>query len=103
MELGLAPSACEYIQMDVAINQGNSGGPVVNLAGQVVGISHMKALMSDGVSFAIPIDAAKRVIRQVPAPCRSPALCARVNVLPSARVPGGMLPGTAGALLVCER
>ena len=50
--------------MDVAISQGNSGGPIVNLGGQVVGISHTKALMSD-VSFAIPIDAAKHVIKQV--------------------------------------
>ena len=60
--------------MDVAINQGNSGGPIVNLGGQVVGISHMKALMSDGVSFAIPIDAAKHVIRQV-CPGRGVLLC----------------------------
>ncbi|KAK9806024.1 hypothetical protein WJX73_006407 [Symbiochloris irregularis] len=65
VELGLAPSAAEFIQLDVAVNQGNSGGPIVNLWGQVVGISNMSALTTNGISFAIPIDAAKAVIRQL--------------------------------------
>ena len=65
VELGLAPSAAEFIQLDVAVNQGNSGGPIVNLWGQVVGISNMSALTTNGISFAIPIDVAKAVIQQV--------------------------------------
>lgn len=57
-----------FIQTDVAINPGNSGGPLFNLKGKVVGINSQIYSRTGGfmgVSFAIPVDVAKRVIEQL--------------------------------------
>lgn len=55
------------IQTDAAINPGNSGGPLLNSAGQVVGIITASASGAQGVGFAIPIDTAKALIQQASA------------------------------------
>jgi len=57
-----------FIQTDVAINPGNSGGPLFNLDGEVVGINSQIYSNSGGfmgVSFAIPVDVAMDVVRQL--------------------------------------
>jgi 2-alkenal reductase len=57
------------LQTDAAINQGNSGGPLINLAGQVVGINTLVArgefLEAEGIGFAIPSNVARSVVRNL--------------------------------------
>jgi S1-C subfamily serine protease len=48
----------EYVQTDLPINEGNSGGPLVNREGRVVGIVSFILRESQGLSFALPIDRA---------------------------------------------
>jgi serine protease Do len=59
-----------FIQTDVAINQGNSGGPLLNVHGEVIGINSQIFSNSGGymgVSFAIPIDLAMGAVKQLKA------------------------------------
>lgn len=53
------------IQTDAAVNPGNSGGPLVDLEGRVVGINTATIPYAEGISFAVPINVARDVARQI--------------------------------------
>lgn len=55
----------DLIQTDATINSGNSGGPLFNSKGQVIGINSAKASSGEGMGFAIPINVAKPIVQQI--------------------------------------
>jgi serine protease Do len=64
--LSQATSSFEsLLQTDAAINFGNSGGPLVNVAGEVVGINTAISRLAQNIGFAVPVNMAKRLLPQL--------------------------------------
>lgn len=59
---GTLEKTMNLIQTDVSVNPGNSGGPIINTRGEVVGIVTLKITNTEGMGFAIPIDGAIEIV-----------------------------------------
>ena len=62
---GGAPDYQDFIQTDAAINFGNSGGPLVDINGRVIGINTAINASGQGIGFAIPMSLASKIIPQL--------------------------------------
>ena len=64
-QLGIPDKRVQFIQTDAVINLGNSGGPLLNEKGEVIGINTAIRVDAQGFGFAIPIETAQRIANQL--------------------------------------
>ena len=65
LSFGAPDSDQDFIQTDANINPGNSGGPLINISGEVIGINTLIRGINTGIGFAIPINMAEEIARQI--------------------------------------
>jgi len=92
----------DLIQTDAAVNPGNSGGPLLNLNGEVIGVNVAMASGAQSIAFALPINLAKKDIEQVKkfGKISYPFLGIRYTIIDQALKGKNNLPVDSGALIV---
>jgi serine protease Do len=90
------------IQTDAAINTGNSGGPLLNIAGQVIGVNTAVAQNAQGIGFALPINELKANIESIRSSGRisRPWLGIRYSLITAETAKASKLPVDYGALII---
>jgi len=98
---GLSETFEGLIQTDAAINQGNSGGPLLNLKGEVIGINVAMVSGAQNIGFAIPINQVKKAIESVRKTGRiiTPYLGVRYTIINEELAQKEKLPVKEGALV----
>src|SRR3989344_4341205 len=98
---GLSEKIEGLIQTDAAINQGNSGGPLLNLKGEVVGINVAMVSGAQNIGFAVPINQVKKAIESVEKVGRiiTPYLGVRYLIITAESAKKEKLPVENGALV----
>jgi len=95
-------AANEFFQTDAAINRGNSGGPLLNLQGELIGINNMIPMQAQGIAFSIPSNTVRRVFDSIREHGRfiRPWFGAMMNPITPELVRQLNLPDAVGALVL---
>lgn len=90
----------DLIQVDAAVNPGNSGGPLLNIGGELIGITTALNPEAEGIGFAIPIERARKVVEDLIIYRYVPTGWLGINVSEPESAGGALTPGSSGGVLV---